>query len=343
MEESASPAGVKQKLARTDERRCISLLDLPENLIIDILRYLPTKSKCQAELVCRTFREILSNPNPADYVWDVLDVNASVLQHIPLPALHKWLLRRIQGVYVLRHFGSVGGKTAPAQEALAKRFHHIALTILPLLSGLLAPEAVVELDLRWGDTEGLFASHQLEFESQYWGSMAPVLTCLDLQVEAEKMTEGLSAALCQLSVLNTLELRSYLDAAEDFEAVVNLDLPRLEILVIADFGPTLQDVSLELPLHEGIPKILEQLPILRTLSLRHNRKRLMHLDRPLDPFLDMPTLKFLELFSCLHGGVGDGSGMCLWTPAALKLLGLADQRIMQMRLAPPGRTITLRY
>ena len=313
-----------------------------------------------------------------------------------------------------------------------------------------------------GDTEGLFASHQLEFESQYWGSMAPVLTCLDLQVEAEKMTEGLSAALCQLSVLNTLELRSYLDAAEDFEAVVNLDLPRLEILVIADFGPvwvklscpylskllaqnvalcgfsgmpssiqdvclelsgpsvalreifpahsapllkvlaimedyeefadpetvkelclngsltsltidceagletdfdgllplygafgldalwqavpqTLQDVSLELPLHEGIPKILEQLPILRTLSLRHNRKRLMHLDRPLDPFLDMPTLEFLELFSCLHGGVGDGSGMCLWTPAALKLLGLADQRIMQMRLAPPGRTITLRY
>ena len=62
----------------------------------------------------------------------------------------RWLLRRIQGVYVLRHFGSVGGKTAPAQEALAKRFHHIALTILPLLSGLLAPEAVVELDLRWG-------------------------------------------------------------------------------------------------------------------------------------------------------------------------------------------------
>lgn len=89
MEESASPAGVKQKLARTDERRCISLLDLPENLIIDILRYLPTKSKCQAELVCRAFREILSNPNPADYVWDVLDVNTSVLQHIPLPALHK--------------------------------------------------------------------------------------------------------------------------------------------------------------------------------------------------------------------------------------------------------------
>ncbi len=67
-----------QKMDGPEKRRCISLLDLPETLIIKILRCLPTKSKCQAERVCKTFREVLSDPTPGSFVWDVLRLDDPV-------------------------------------------------------------------------------------------------------------------------------------------------------------------------------------------------------------------------------------------------------------------------
>ena len=53
---------------------------------------------------------------------------------------------------------------------------------------------------------------------------------------------------------------------------------------------TLKDVCLDLPLDQGIPIILEQLLSLEKLSLRHSKRTRMHLDRRLDPCLDMPRL-----------------------------------------------------
>lgn len=113
---------------------------------------------------------------------------------------------------------------------------------------------------------------------------------------------------------------------------------------------TLQDVTLALPLNVGIPTILEQLPSLRTLSLTHSKCNHMHLDRPLDPFLDMPRLEMLELHSDWSGDLVDDegnpivdTGMCRWTPLALRFLGLAEKRIKQMQRASPGRSMTLSY
>ena len=47
-------------------------------------------AKMQAELVCTTFRNVLSDPDPGTYVWDALHLNE--LQGIPVSALHRWLL-----------------------------------------------------------------------------------------------------------------------------------------------------------------------------------------------------------------------------------------------------------
>ena len=107
---------------------------------------------------------------------------------------------------------------------------------------------------------------------------------------------------------------------------------------------TLQVVILQLSLDKGIPKILEQLPNLKTLSLMHTERNCMHLDRPLNPFLDMPRLEQLRLETYWQRGYVDGAGvLCNWTPAALRLLGLAEKRLKEIRMRVPGRSITLIY
>lgn len=106
---------------------------------------------------------------------------------------------------------------------------------------------------------------------------------------------------------------------------------------------TLQEVSLGLPLNEGIPRILEQLPNLTRLSLKHDGECCMHLDRPLDPFSDMPRLEKLELESSWNEDWMAGARMCMWTPDGLGFLGLAAKRIVQMRKRSPRRSITLVY
>ena len=106
----------------------------------------------------------------------------------------------------------------------------------------------------------------------------------------------------------------------------------------------LEDVTLELPLDNGIPRILEQLPRLTALRLRHSGPQPAHLDRPLNPFLEMPRLEKLKLVCCgqTRAAISRGA-QCTWTPVALKFIGMAEKRIMQMRLTPPGRSITFVY
>ena len=78
-----------QKILRTDGHRHMSLVDLPDNLITNVLRCLSTREKCQAELVCRTFREILSHPTPGEFVWDILSLDDPPFQEAPLPGLSR--------------------------------------------------------------------------------------------------------------------------------------------------------------------------------------------------------------------------------------------------------------
>ena len=87
---------------------------------------------------------------------------------------------------------------------------------------------------------------------------------------------------------------------------------------------TIQHLDLYVPQEEGIPRILEQITSLKTLHLRYNSISYVHLDRSLDPFLDMPGLEELRLWSdSWQGDEVKGTGMCLWTPGALKVLAFA--------------------
>ena len=91
------PIVVMQKVARSLEHRCISLLDLPESLLISIFRCMPTETKCRAELVCKTFRDVLSNPAPGTFVWDVISLDDAVFSKAPLSQLNR------QAVYLSYH------------------------------------------------------------------------------------------------------------------------------------------------------------------------------------------------------------------------------------------------
>lgn len=102
----------------------------------------------------------------------------------------------------------------------------------------------------------------------------------------------------------------------------------------------LRNVCLRLPLDRGIPFVLEQLSRLERLNLVHAGDGPMHLDRPLDPFLNMRGLIFLTLGRAMHLPV---QGVGLWTPAALRLLGMADRCILQMQRACSGRSIRFHY
>jgi len=102
----------------------------------------------------------------------------------------------------------------------------------------------------------------------------------------------------------------------------------------------LRNVCLRLPLDRGIPFVLEQLTRLERLNLFHAGDGPMHLDRPLDPFLNMRGLIFFTLGRVRHLPV---QGVGLWTPAALRLLGMADMYILQMQRACSGRSIRFHY
>ncbi len=85
----AMPDDVTHKIACTEEQKSTCLLDLPEELISSILRRLSTRGKCQAQVVCRTFREVLSNPTPGNFVWGVIDLRDSVFVKVPLDVLNR--------------------------------------------------------------------------------------------------------------------------------------------------------------------------------------------------------------------------------------------------------------
>ena len=106
---------------------------------------------------------------------------------------------------------------------------------------------------------------------------------------------------------------------------------------------SLQSLALDVPLGRGIPVFLEQLTNLRSLVAVHTGVGPMHLDRPLDPFLDMAHLRAL-IFGCADSGRSrQAESFSRWTPDALKFFGLASRRILEGSLMPCGRKVTLKY
>ncbi len=56
---------------------------------------------------------------------------------------------------------------------------------------------------------------------------------------------------------------------------------------------SLRALELHLPLEKGLPAVLERLTNLRELTVHNTGEMPMHLDRPLNPFLDMAGLESL--------------------------------------------------
>ena len=110
-----------------------------------------------------------------------------------------------------------------------------------------------------------------------------------------------------------------------------------------DLPCNLKFMQLWHPLDDGLPLVLEQLSHLQILRVTHVGTGPMRLTRSLDPFLDMANLRHLYLCGNMRS-VGEGvqfSGVefSRWTPAALRLLGLADQRVLRMARASGGKSV----
>ena len=88
----------------------------------------------------------------------------------------------------------------------------------------------------------------------------------------------------------------------------------------------LKRLSVKLPLDDGIPLVLEQLSNLEFLNLSHVGTGPMHLTQPLDPFLEMASLTRLSF----SGDKDEPLELGKWTPAARRLLGLAERRALHM-------------
>ena len=65
----------------------------------------------------------------------------------------------------------------------------------------------------------------------------------------------------------------------------------------------------------------------------------MHLDRPLDPFLDLPSFESLRFY----GDAGERGSYSNWSVPALMLLGQAEKRILDMQRVSDGRSVRLHY
>ena len=76
---------------RETGRQCITskpgLLDLPEGVLITILKHLELETKCHLQGVCQTFRAILGNPSRGSFVWQGINVNDEVFRWARLPVL----------------------------------------------------------------------------------------------------------------------------------------------------------------------------------------------------------------------------------------------------------------
>ncbi len=57
-----------------------SLLDLPEVLVISILKQLALKDRIQSEAVCQGFRQLLRKPSQGSFVWDAIELNDPVFK-----------------------------------------------------------------------------------------------------------------------------------------------------------------------------------------------------------------------------------------------------------------------
>lgn len=107
---------------------------------------------------------------------------------------------------------------------------------------------------------------------------------------------------------------------------------------------TLQALALHIPMDEGLPMALEQLTSLEILAITNQGGGCMHLDRPLTPFLEMVCLEsFVFQGDWEHHRSSANFESNNWTPDALRLLGMAQEQILQGHRPPGCVPLTLIY
>ena len=179
------------------------------------------------------------------------------------------------------------------------------------------------------------AEGSLSIADIFQGHKLELLKDLDIDRESEAFEDPEAVKVLKRWLRNSM-LTSFC-AACPLEKLVPLGGPHCEL------PNSLQYLWVHVPLNKGIPVVLEQLTNLRSLSIMSTtREGLMHLDRPLDPFLDMVHLEVLNLQG-QYWSADQVHSAISWTLDGLRLLGLASRRILQGNLLPPGRKLALTY
>ena len=175
------------------------------------------------------------------------------------------------------------------------------------------------------------AEGSLPLQKIFQGHRLEHLTSLDIQ-ECPEAYEAPGAVQVYKRAFGSGMLRKF-----------ETDCPLVKLTPLGRYRCALPDclqvLKLHLPLGEGLPIVLEGLPNLRVLEATNTEGGLLHLDRPLDPFLDMVHLEELAFSS---GDVLEKEFLD-WTTDALKYLALAAVRILDGSLLPPGRKLHLAY
>lgn len=63
------------------------LVTLPNDLLISILKQLPLETKCKAQAVCQTFKNILWKPSQGSFVWDSIQLDNPIFESASPTAL----------------------------------------------------------------------------------------------------------------------------------------------------------------------------------------------------------------------------------------------------------------
>ena len=77
------------------------LTDLPEDILISILKQQPLKTKCHAQAVCKMFRDILCKPSQGLLVWGAIHLNDPIFAAVSPTALARQALPSCRQGHVL--------------------------------------------------------------------------------------------------------------------------------------------------------------------------------------------------------------------------------------------------
>ena len=196
---------------------------------------------------------------------------------------------------------------------------------LKSISGI--PDEIEDLSLRSSLTSSLHDCSTF-LHAAFLGRRLEQLKRLDVTMPPEAYKSSVASQIIK-QVLREGKLTALVTTCP-LEQLTPLTRPQCAL-------PTsLQRLKLYLPLERGIPVVLEQLTNLRCLTLIDTKQGPMHLDRSLDPFLNMKDLGCLR-FLGYPAASEHAQTRFEWTSEALGFLSLARIRLQREAQMPGSR------